>query len=154
MIFNDLKNRRTRDVKFDQEAILNPQGETGPYMQYTQARCASVLAGAPETAGVEPLYELLQQPEERALVRKLAAYPAAVAEAARTWEPSLVAQHLLAVAADFNSYWTRGNKDPGLRILRPDAADLTAARLALTAAVRTVLCNGLKLLGVPTPDAM
>lgn len=154
VIFNDLKNRRTRDVKFDQEAILNPQGETGPYMQYTQARCASILAGAPETAGVEPLYELLQQPEERALVRKLAAYPAAVSEAARTWEPSVVAQHLLAVAADFNSYWTRGNKDPGLRILRPDAADLTAARVALTAAVRTVLCNGLKLLGVPTPDAM
>jgi arginyl-tRNA synthetase len=154
VIFNDLKNRRTRDVKFDQEAILNPQGETGPYMQYTQARCASVLAAAPDTAGVEPLYELLQQPEERALVRKLAAYPDAVAEAARTWEPSVVAQHLLAIAADFNSYWTRGNKDPGLRILRPDAADLTAARAALTAAVQTVLCNGLKLLGVPTPDAM
>jgi arginyl-tRNA synthetase len=154
VIFNDLKNRRTRDVKFDQEAILNPQGETGPYMQYTRARCASVLAAAPETAGVEPLYELLQQPEERALVRKLAAYPAAVAEAARTWEPSVVAQHLLAIAADFNSYWTRGNKDPGLRILRLDAADLTAARVALTAAVRTVLGNGLKLLGVPTPDAM
>jgi arginyl-tRNA synthetase len=88
------------------------------------------------------------------LVRKLAAYPAAVAEAARTWEPSVVAQHLLAIAADFNGYWTRGNKDPGLRILRLDAADLTAARVALTAAVRTVLGNGLKLLGVPTPDAM
>lgn len=154
VIFNDLKNRRTRDVKFDQEAMLSPQGETGPYMQYTQARCASVLAAAPETAGIEPLYELLQQPEERALVRKLAAYPAAVAEAARTWEPSVVAQHLLAIAADFNSYWTRGAKDPGLRILRPDAVDLTVARAALTAAVRTVLCNGLKLLGVPTPDAM
>ena len=154
VVFNDLKNRRTRDVKFDQEAILNPQGETGPYMQYTQARCASVLAAAPETAGLEPLYELLQQPEERALVRKLAAYPGAVAEAARTWEPSVVAQHLLAIAADFNGYWTRGTKDPGLRILLPDAADLTAARMALTAAVRTVLCNGLKLLGVPTPDAM
>ena len=97
---------------------------------------------------------MLQQPEERALVRKLAAYPAAVAEAARTWEPSVMAQHLLAIAADFNSYWTRGSKDPGRRILRPDAADLTAARVALTAAVRTVLCNGLKLLGVPTPDAM
>ncbi len=154
VIFNDLKNRRARDVKFDQEAILNPQGETGPYMQYTQARCASVLAAAPETAGIEPLYELLQQPEERALVRKLAAYPAAVTEAARTWEPSVVAQHLLAIAADFNSYWTRGNKDPGRRILRPDATALTVARVALTAAVRTVLCNGLKLLGVPAPEAM
>ena len=154
VVFNDLKNRRTRDVKFDQEAILNPQGETGPYMQYTQARCASVLAAAPQAAANEPLYELLQRPEERALVRKLAAYPEAVAEAARTWEPSVVAQHLLAVAAEFNGYWTRGNKDASLRILRPDATDLTTARLALTAAVRTVLRNGLRLLGVPTPDAM
>ena len=154
VVFNDLKNRRTRDVKFDQEAILNPQGETGPYMQYTQARCASVLAAAPQAVDIEPPYELLQLPEERALVRKLAAYPAAVAEAARTWEPSVVAQHLLAIAADFNSYWTRGNKDPELRILRPDAEDLTTARVALTAAVRTVLRNGLKLLGVPAPDAM
>ena len=154
VVFNDLKNRRTRDVKFDQEAILNPQGETGPYMQYTQARCASVLAAAPQAADVEPSYDLLQRPEERALVRKLAAYPAAVAEAARTWEPSVVAQHLLAVAADFNSYWTRGNKDPELRILRQDAEDITTARVALTAAVRTVLRNGLNLLGVPAPDAM
>ena len=153
IVFNDLKNRRTRDVKFDQEAILNPQGETGPYMQYTQARCASVLATA-QAVSAEPLYELLQRPEERALVRKLAAYPAAVAEAARTWEPSVVAQHLLAIAAEFNGYWTRGTKDPSLRILRPDAGDLTAARVALTAAVRTVLRNGLKLLGVPAPDAM
>ena len=154
VVFNDLKNRRARDVKFDQEAILNPQGGTGPYMQYTQARCASVLATAPQAVDVEPLYELLQQPEERALVRKLAAYPAAVAEAARTWEPSVVAQHLLAIAADFNGYWTHGNKDPSLRILRSEAADLTTARVALTATVRTVLRNGLKLLGVPTPDAM
>ena len=154
VVFNDLKNRRTRDVKFDQEAILNPQGETGPYMQYTQARCASVLEAAPQAVDTEPLYELLQLPEERALVRKLAAYPAAVAEAARTWEPSVVAQHLLDVAAEFNGYWTRGNKDASLRILRPGAAELTTARVALTAAVRTVLRNGLKLLGVPTPDAM
>ena len=154
VVFNDLKNRRTRDVKFDQEAILNPQGETGPYMQYTQARCASVLAAAPRAAGDEPLYELLQLPEERALVRKLSAYPTAVAEAARIWEPSVVAQHLLTIATEFNGYWTRGNKDASLRILRPDVADLTTARVALTAAVRTVLRNGLRLLGVPTPDAM
>ena len=89
VVFNDLKNRRTRDVKFDQEAILNPQGETGPYMQYTQARCASVLAAAPQASNVEPSYDLLQLPEERVLVRKLAAYPAAVAEAARTWNLQL-----------------------------------------------------------------
>ncbi len=155
VVFNDLKNRRTRDVKFDLEAILNPHGETGPYMQYTHARCVSVLAAAPLAPGGEDIdYTLLSEPEERALVRKLAAYPETVAEAAREWEPSLVAQHLLSIAADFNSYWTRGNKDRTVRILQPEAKALTAARVTLTAAVRHVLHHGLQLLGVPTPDAM
>ncbi|MGE3538903.1 MAG: arginine--tRNA ligase [Candidatus Tectimicrobiota bacterium] len=155
VVFNDLKHRRTRDVKFDLETILNPYGETGPYMQYTQARCASVLAAAPAAWHAMAVdYTLLQEPEERALVRKLAAYPDAVAEAAREWEPSLVAQHLLAIAADFNGYWTRGNKERSIRILQPEAAAVTAARLALTEAVRIVLRNGLQLLGVPAPDAM
>jgi len=155
VVFNDLKNRRARDVKFDLEAILNPYGETGPYMQYTHARCASVLAAAPMAPGGKDVdYTLLSEPEERALVRKLAAYPEAVAAAAREWEPSLVAQQLLSIAADFNSYWTRGNKDRTIRILQPEAGALTAARVTLTAAVRNVLQHGLQLLGVPTPDAM
>jgi arginyl-tRNA synthetase len=155
VVFNDLKNRRARDVKFDLEAILNPYGETGPYMQYTHARCTSVLAAAPMAPGGENVdYTLLSEPEERVLVRKLAAYPEAVAAAAREWEPSLVAQHLLSIAADFNSYWTRGNKDRTVRILQPEAGALTAARVTLTAAVRNVLQHGLQLLGVPTPDAM
>ena len=99
-------------------------------------------------------YSLLREPEERALVRKLATYPDLVAEAAREWEPSIVAQHLLALAADFNSYWTRGSKDAQVRILRRDAPEVTAARVTLTAALRTVLRNGLRLLGVSAPDAM
>src|SRR5262249_43329242 len=104
VVFNDLKNRRTRDVKFDLETILNPYGATGAYMQYTHARCASVLAAAPlSPGGAEVDYTLLSEPEERALVRQLAAYPEAVAAAAREWEPSLIAQHLLSIAADFNS---------------------------------------------------
>lgn len=155
VVFNDLKHRRTRDVKFDLETLLNPYGETGPYIQYTHARCASVLAAAPVLPSVGEIdYTLLREPEERALVRKLAAYPTAVAEAAREWEPSLIAQHLLSIAADFNGYWTRGNKERTVRILQPEAPTLTAARLALTSAVRIVLRNGLQLLGVPTPDAM
>jgi arginyl-tRNA synthetase len=154
VVFNDLRHRRVRDVKFDQEAILNPYGETGPYMQYTHARCASVLTASGLTPGEAVDYTLLCEPEERALVRKLVAYPEVVAQAAQEWEPSIVAQHLLALAADFNSYWARGNKDHRVRILRQDAPELRAARVALTAALRVVLRNGLRLLGVPTPDAM
>jgi len=154
VVFNDLRHRRVRDVKFDQEAILNPYGETGPYMQYTHARCASVLTASGLTPGEAVDYTLLCEPEERALVRKLVIYPEVIAQAAQEWEPSIVAQHLLALAADFNSYWARGNKDHRVRILRQDAPELTAARVALTAALRVVLRNGLRLLGVPTPDAM
>lgn len=154
VVFNDLKHRRVRDVKFDLEAILNPYGETGPYMQYTHARCASVLAASPVSPGHEVDYALLREPEERQLVRKLASYPEAVAQAAQEWEPSIVAQHLLVIAADFNAYWSRGNKDAAVRILRADAPALTAARVTLTAAVQTVIRNGLQLLGVAAPRAM
>ncbi|MCZ6872251.1 MAG: arginine--tRNA ligase [bacterium] len=154
VVFNDLKNRRVRDVKFDQQAILNPYGETGPYMQYAHARCASVLSAAQMPVVEHVDFGLLQAPEERALVRKLACYPEVVAQAAREWEPSLVAQHLLTIAAEFNAYWARGNKDHSMRILRVDANQLTAARVVLTTAVRIVLRNGLQLLGVATPDAM
>jgi arginyl-tRNA synthetase len=154
VIFNDLKNRRIRDVKFDQESILNPYGETGPYMQYAHARCSSVLSVVKDAYGKDVNFELLQAPQERALVRQLAAYPEVVAQAAREWEPSLVAQHLLTVASEYNAYWARGNKDHSLRILQADDEALTAARVTLTAAVRTVLRNGLKLLGVEAPDAM
>jgi arginyl-tRNA synthetase len=154
VVFNDLKNRRVQDVKFDEDAILNPYGDTGPYMQYTHARCCSVLSAAPLPPADTVDYTLLQEPEERALVRKLASYPEAVTQAAQEWEPSILAQHLLAIAADFNSYWARGNKEHTLRILRQDAAAITAVRLTLTAAVRIVLRNGLQLLGVPTPNEM
>lgn len=154
VVFNDLKTRRVRDVKFDEEAILSPYGETGPYMQYAHARCASVLACTPTPQGTNVDYTLLREPEERALVRKLASYPEVVAQAAREWEPSILAQHLLAIAGDFNAYWARGNKDRALRILQDDHETLTAARLTLTAAVRIVLRNGLHLLGVATPDEM
>jgi arginyl-tRNA synthetase len=154
VVFNDLKQRRVQDVKFDEEAMLNPYGETGPYMQYAHARCSSVLSAAALQPGDGIDYTLLQVPEERALVRKLASYPEAVAHAAQEWEPSILAQHLLAIASDFNSYWARGNKEHALRILRAEAPALTAARVTLTAAVRIVLRNGLQLLGVPTPDEM
>jgi arginyl-tRNA synthetase len=154
VVFNDLKQRRVQDVKFDEEAMLNPYGETGPYMQYAHARCSSVLSAAALQPGDGVDYTLLQVPEERTLVRKLASYPEAVAHAAQEWEPSTLAQHLLAIASDFNSYWARGNKEHTLRILRAEAPALTAARVTLTAAVRIVLRNGLQLLGVPTPDEM
>jgi arginyl-tRNA synthetase len=123
-------------------------------MQYTHARCASVLTASGLTPGEAVDYTRLCEPEERALVRKLVTYPEVVAQAAQEWEPSILAQHLLALAADFNSYWARGSKDHRVRILRQDAPEVTAARVALTAALRVVLRNGLRLLGVPTPDAM
>ncbi|WP_089721994.1 arginine--tRNA ligase, partial [Candidatus Entotheonella palauensis] len=61
VVFNDLRHRRVRDVKFDREAILNPHGETGPYMQYAHARCASVLAAAGLTPGEGVDYTQLRE---------------------------------------------------------------------------------------------
>ena len=113
------------------------------------------MLSAAEVPDLEQVdFAQLQAPEERALVRKLAAYPEVVAQAAQEWEPSLIAQHLLGIASEFNAYWARGNKDHTRRILQADDRVLTAARVALTSAVRMTLRNGLQLLGVETPDEM
>ena len=147
IVFNDLKNGRLKDVNFDWEELLNFDGETGPYVQYTHARIASVLRKAGAAPDPAAPVERLALPDERALIRLIEAYPGRVRLAARDHEPSNVAGHLLETAGQFNRYYNAH------RILEQDP-ELRAARLLLIRAVMTVLRNGLDLLGVEAPEAM
>ena len=87
-------------------------------------------------------------------MRALALFPRAVRGALDAYEPSLVASHLLEVAAGFSRWYTLGNQDRSKRVLTEDDAGARAARLALTDAVRITLRVGLALLGIPTPENM
>ena len=152
VVFGDLKNLRASDYTFKLEDVINFDGLTGPYVQYTHARLASIVrkaGGVPESADVT----LLSLPEERAVMLALARFPDAVAEACDAFEPSLVTRCLLELAQATSHFLTAGNQDRGKRVLVDDLA-LRGARLFLVDAARSTLATGLRLLGVRAPDAM
>jgi arginyl-tRNA synthetase len=152
IVFGDLKNRRATDYTFDWDEVLNFEGHTGPYLQYAHARACSIL----RRAGAEPApldASRLNEPEEQSVVRLVARFPLAVEEAVEANEPSAVARHLLALAAEFSKWYTLGNQQREKRVLVDDPS-LRSARLALTDTVRLTLASGLSVLGIPAPENM
>jgi arginyl-tRNA synthetase len=112
---------------------------------------------APEAAAADesaaPL-QLLSDPAELALIRKLAEFPRVVDAAADTHEPHRIAFYLYELASDFHGHWNAGKENVNLRFVNPDEPLLTHARLALVKAVRNVVASGLGVLGVNAPDEM
>ncbi|KPK65416.1 MAG: hypothetical protein AMK73_03040 [Planctomycetes bacterium SM23_32] len=153
VVFRQLSTRRTRDVVFEWDRMLDFEGDTGPYVQYAHARLCSILrkAGQPMAADVD--HSLLALPEEWVLVRHLERFPRAVLGAAQECEPSAIASYLLELCADFSTYYSAGMREPDRRVLCEDAAT-RAARLALVEAARHVIRSGLALLGMAAPDRM
>jgi arginyl-tRNA synthetase len=153
VLFGDLKNRRLTDYEFDWEQVLKFEGHTGPYLQYAHARACSIILKA---GGAPSEYDAanLSLPEEQALVREVARFALVNAEAVEANEPSVVSRYLLDLAASFSRWYTAGNQDRDRRVLIDGNAPLRAARLALTDSVRVTLRNGLRLLGLRTPERM
>jgi len=126
------------------------------YVQYAHARLASILRNA-EDLGVEPASEsdfdpsLLSHEKEGSLLRALAEFPRVVASAAQLREPHRVARYLEDTASAFHKFYDlcrvlpQGDEEP---------TDLHRARLLLVGATRTVVANGLHLLGVSAPERM
>ncbi|MCL2364809.1 MAG: arginine--tRNA ligase [Defluviitaleaceae bacterium] len=152
LIFNRLYNSRIKDTVFNWQNMINFDGETGPYVQYCHARTCSVLDKAAEK-GVLPAEftdfdaSHLTGNEAFNVARILYDYPQAIAEAADKNEPYLIARHLMALAQAFNAFYHHN-------IILTDAAHIQTARLALTAAVQSVLQNGMQLLAIHAPRAM
>jgi len=149
VVFNDLKNRRVRDVVFDWNEVLSFEGETGPYLQYTAARIASMS----DRYGREPprdvAWQRLAGDGELALLMAIDALPDSLARGVAEAEPSLVADRLLEIAARFSTLYARRD----WKVLSDDAG-LTDARMLLATATRQALVNGLRWLGIPVPDRM
>ncbi len=153
IVFGDLKNLRASDYTFKKEDVINFEGHTGPYVQYSHARVSSILrkaGGAPATAELSRLV----LDEERAVLMALARMPEAIAEATDAYEPSLVTRALLDVAQAMSHYLTSGNKDRSKRVLVEDDAQLRDARLALVDAARNTFAVALGLLGLRAPESM
>lgn len=147
IVFNDLKNSRIKDVKFDWETMLNFEGETGPYVQYACARLASILrkANGPVPAPESIDWALLADAEQVLLL--MLEFGPAVERAAEQSEPSHVTAHTIALAGAIHSYL----RDHRVLDAEPP---LRAARLLLVDAARRLLATGLSLLGIPAPERM
>jgi arginyl-tRNA synthetase len=146
IVYSFLKNGRERDMVFSWEDILDFEGESGPYVQYTYARGKSILrkaGGVPEKADLR----LLGEPEEFQLVKLLEGFKDAVLDAAAKKEPSMVTRQVTAVARAFNKFY---NNCPVLIA----EGELKNARLQLTAATLDIIEAGLSLLGIKVVEKM
>ncbi|MBR0130767.1 MAG: arginine--tRNA ligase, partial [Firmicutes bacterium] len=126
-------------------------GETGPYVQYTHARAASVL----RNSGIDPAkldpasidFSYLVSDTAFELIKLLYRYPDVVVEAAEKYEPSVVTRHIVDIAQAFNKFYHDEH------ILTDNQAE-KEAKLLLTAAAKQTLRNGLDLLGIKAPEKM
>ena len=146
VVFGALANSRIKDLAFSYDKALSFDGETAPYLQYTHARCCSVIEKAGEV-NAAPDYSVLTDDDSFALATRLAAFDQAVVTAGERYEPSVISGYLLDLAKLYNRFYLSS------RILG-EPAPVQSARLALTRLTRDVLKTGLGLLLISAPTAM
>ncbi len=145
VVFHDLKNDRLNNFDFALEEVVRFEGETGPYVQYTHARCQSLLAKA--AFDVENVGDLsLNDEESWEVIKLIQSYPEVVLQAANTYEPSVIAKHAIKLSQAFNKYYAHS------KVLAED--EQKQARLALVYAVSVLLKEDLRLLGLHAPNQM
>jgi arginyl-tRNA synthetase len=147
IIYNDLYQDPGRGIRFDWDKMLSFDGNSAPYIQYTYARCRSILRKAGELPQ-EADYGVLSAPEEQAVIKQLGKFPQTVRRAGQELLPALVADWTYALAREFARFY---HEHP---VLEAPTPELRSARLGLVAAVATGLRNGLALLGIKAPERM
>lgn len=151
VVFNELSNYRIKDYVFSWEHVLNFEGETGPYVQYTHARACSILRNAGEDVikkakeGFDPKY--LTSESAHALSSLLYRFPGVVREAGEKYEPSIVTRHLVDIAQAFNKFY----HDEHILV---DSEDEKVAKVAMVLAARAAIRNGLDILCMKAPEKM
>ena len=147
IVFNDLKNSRIKDVKFDWETMLNFEGETGPYVSYACARLSSILRKSEQSVPAIDKVDFSQLADAEKVLLVMLDFGTAVQRAAEQSEPSIVTAHTIALAGEIHSYL----RDHHVLGAEPAVRD---ARLLLVEAARRLLVTGLSLLGITPPERM
>ena len=146
ILFNDLYNQRIKDVIFDWDKLLNFDGETGPYVQYTYARAASVIRKIGEIAPIYD-YDILTDEASMALLKEISRFPAVIKDAAEKYEPSVVARYAVALAQAFNKFY----HDCQINV-EDDNTKYTRANVVVI--TKNILKDALDLLGISCPEQM
>ncbi|MFL2100701.1 arginine--tRNA ligase [Desemzia sp. FAM 23991] len=146
VVFHDLKNDRLNNFDFTIDEIVQFEGETGPYVQYSRARALSILrkAGVDEVSAAD--FYALDDAYSWEVIKLIQEYPETLQRAFGKLEPSVIAKHAIHLAQAFNKYYANS------RVLTEDAEK--PARLALVQAVAILLKEDLRILGVHSPDQM
>ena len=147
VVFQELSNSRIKDYTFSWDRTLSFEGETGPYVQYTHARCCAVLRKADQPVSADINYEALSDQDAADVLSVLETFNKSIMTAMKKNEPHIVTRFVLDLAQAFNKFY---HNSP---ILVEDA-DLRAARLALVEATRQTIENALKILGMKAPQKM
>ena len=153
VIFQELSNNRIKDYVFSWDKVLNFDGETGPYVQYTYARCASLLrkAGTQVVNKAMALdnidFSKVTSDSAYELIKLIYRFPEIVQDAGQKLEPSVVTRHIVDVAQAFNKFYHDEH------ILVEDEAE-KVARIAVVIAAKNTISNGLALLGIKSPERM
>lgn len=159
-----LTRKNDAPLDFDLAKALEESRENPVfYLQYAHARAHSVLRHATEIFGADSLtaerltqvdLSGLKDEDELGLIKVLASWPRIVEQAAIAHEPHRIAFYLGEVAASFHALWNKGREDTTLRFIQEDAPRVTMARLALVAAMATVIASGLGVMGVEPKESM
>ena len=153
VIFNELAHSRLKDYVFSWKEVLNFEGETGPYVQYSHARAASVLRKAGDEAEKIAKGDIkidagyLTSDSAYNLSKLIYGMPQAVLDAANKYEPSVITRHVVDIAQAFNRFY----QDEYILV---DEEKERTAKLALVTAAKTAIKNCLGLLGMKAPERM
>jgi len=144
--FNDLSSDPRKDVIFDWDQIMSLDGDSGPYLQYTYARCKSVLdkTQIKEQKNISDVPENINN-DEMALIKEFYRFEEKIVEASERFSPAVIAEYLLGVARKYNEFYAKN------RII--DQKEETF-RIFLTKTTASVLKTGLSLLGIKTVERM
>lgn len=152
--YNDLCQHYSKNIIFSWKKILNLQGNSGPYLQYTNARACRILEKAKYSPHMAFRVSRFspnanpKEPEEIALLKLLERFPETIQKATKNYSPNIVCNYLFELAQKFNYFYEK------VPVLKAENKESERARLALVKAVSQVMKNGLYLLGIQAPEKM
>ena len=144
--FGDLKNHRSLDIEFNLEQAVKFEGQTGPYLQYTSVRIASILKNKDfDIMNCEK--EVFDKPHYFELVKQISFFQSTIERAALERAPSVLAKYLLGLAQSFNKFYS-------LEKINTEDERIRNSNFAVAKATRIVINEGLRLLGIQYVDEM